>query len=179
MQYVKVAMDPYFYTPPFCPPESGSSLVVQPNWTQTQECWRCIQPCQAGALQSRHLSRHGAHIWRVLWVPPELTSHERLATYSLLALKHSCTLLCCVIWGFMPTDRVTWAPLQLASSGGAQPVGGLSGRPEGRKRKVLPACVPPPRATAPARWPPIRQLSRGSSNTSLLHSPRSPSNLGQ
>lgn len=129
--------------PPFCPPESGSSLVVQPNWTQTQECWRCIQPCQAGALQSRHLSRHGAHIWRILWVPPEPTSHDRLATYSLLALKHSCTLLCCVIWGFMPIDRVTWAPLQLAS-GGAQPVGGLSGRPEGRKRKVLPACVPLP-----------------------------------
>ena len=169
-------MDPYFCMPPFCPPESpGSSLVVQPNWKQTQECWRCIQPCQTGALQSRHLSRHGARIWRVLGVPPEPTSHDRLATYSLLALKHSCTLLCCVIWGFVPTDRVTWAPLPLASGRG-QPVGDQRAGRERSFLHVSPTGLqlllggPPSTSShgAPATLfsstPPIALQTRGSDN---------------
>lgn len=52
------------------------------------------------------------------------------------------TPLCSVLWGFMHIDGFTWDPLLLAS-GQSQPLGGIRGRQEGRKRKVLLACVFP------------------------------------
>lgn len=76
------------------------------------------------------------------------------------------TPLCSVLWGFMHIDGFTWDPLLLAS-GQSQPLGGIRGRQEGRKRKVLLACVFPGLQLLP-NGPPIHGSAPHGASAILL-----------
>lgn len=106
---------------------SWSGIIGNRNGSAGNELSLCRAGTIRGIWRGTHLEDRG--------VLPDRTSNDKLSTYCLLALKQSIfRSLCCVIWEFMPTGRVTWAPLLLAP-GQTQPVGGISGRSEGRKKK--------------------------------------------